>query len=174
MSVNEVPVMLSRRECLKVAFCATCLVSAGSVPAALPESGWSAEAFSAANPSLEAVKRHAFLQGVFQGTLAKEKFAAYLCQNIGYLDNYARCLDYLAVRLSRSRGFEKEVQALKQWAQETRDMRVWTIDYAGSLIGQKIDPLKIVPLPELLAYQDFETRCVRDAEPSIAMAALLP
>lgn len=53
-------------------------------------------------------------------------------------------------------------------------MRVWTIDYAGSLIGQKIDPLKIVPLPELLAYQDFETRCVRDAEPAIAMAALLP
>lgn len=174
MSVNEVPVMLSRRECLKAAFCATCLVSAGSVLAALPESGWSAEAFSAANPSLEAVKRHAFLQGVFQGTLAKEKFAAYLCQNIGYLDNYARCLDYLAVRLSRSRGFEKEVQALKQWAQETRDMRVWTIDYAGSLNGQKIDSLKIVPLPELLAYQDFETRCVRDAEPSIAMAALLP
>mgnify|MGYP007133695138 CR=1 FL=1 len=141
MSVNEVLVMLSRRECLKAAFCATCMVSAGSVLAALPESGWSAEAFF--RMQIQVLRRSRgthFCKGFFKVRWQKKNLRTYLCQNIGYLDNYARCLDYLVVRLSRSRGFEKEVQALKQWAQETRDMRVWTIDYAGSLIGQKLIP----------------------------------
>lgn len=67
-------------------------------------------------------KPHAFLRGVFDGTLSKRTFAAYLCQNISYLDTYASCLDLLAARLSQIQGFEQEARELKQWARETRDM----------------------------------------------------
>lgn len=124
--------MLSRRDYLK-AFCAAYLLPIGGTFAAEPKEAWSRKAFAAAGSSLQAVKRHAFLRGVFEGTLSKRTFAAYLCQNISYLDNYASCLDLLAARLSQIRGFEQEARELKQWAQETRDMRVWTIDYVKSL-----------------------------------------
>ena len=123
---------------------------------------------------MQAVKRHAFLRGEFDGTLSKRTFAAYLCQNISYLDNYASCLDLFAARLSQIQGFEQEALEFKQWARETRDMRVWTIDYVKSFTGQSVNPSEIVPLPELLAYQDFEARVVRSADLGVAMAALLP
>ena len=145
--------MLSRRDYLK-AFCAAYLLP-------IPKEAWSRKAFAAAGSSLQAVKRHAFLRGVFDGTLSKRTFAAYLCQNISYLDTYASCLDLLAARLSQIQGFEQEARELKQWAQETRDMRVWTIDYVKSFTGQSVNPSEIVPLPELLAYQDFEARAGR-------------
>lgn len=53
-------------------------------------------------------------------------------------------------------------------------MRVWTVDYVKSFTGQSVNPSEIVPLPELLAYQDFEARAVRSADLGVAMAALLP
>ena len=155
--------MLSRRDYLK-AFCAAYLLPIGGSFAAEPKEAWSRKAFAAAGSSLQAVKRHAFLRGVFDGTLSKRTFAAYLCQNISYLDNYASCLDLFAARLSQIQGFEQEALELKQWARETRDMRVWTIDYVKSFTGQSVNPSEIVPLPELLAYQDFEARAERSAD----------
>lgn len=165
--------MLSRRDYLK-AFCAAYLLPIGGTFAAEPKEAWSRKAFAAAGSSLQAVKWHAFLRGVFDGTLSKRTFAAYLCQNISYLDTYASCLDLLAARLSQIQGFEQEARELKQWARETRDMRVWTIDYVKSFTGQSVNPSEIVPLPELLTYQGFEARAVRSADLGVAMAALLP
>lgn len=134
--------MLSRRDYLK-AFCAAYLLPIGGSFAAEPKEAWSRKAFAAAGSSLQAVKRHAFLRGVFDGTLSKRTFAAYFCQNISYLDNYASCLDLFAARLSQIQGFEQEALELKQWARETRDMRVWTIDYVKSLRASRSTLLKL-------------------------------
>ena len=166
--------MLSRRDCLKAVFCTVCFISTNGAFATQLEARWSQRAFLAAGSSLQAVKRHAFLRGTFGGSLDKKKFSTYLCQNIGYLDNYAACLDLLAARLSRCQGFAQEVLELKQWARETRDLRVWTIDYVKRFTGRQVVPAEIVPLPELLAYQDFEARAAKSEDLGAAMAALLP
>ena len=167
--------MLTRRRCLLFAGCAAFFpFPTTKASAAEPMNKWSTQAFAAAAACRAALIRHPFLVRSFDGTLEKAIFANYLCQNIHYLENYARCLDHLAERVSHLSGCKDDSANLSNWASETRDLRVWTIEYASSISGKTVRADKITPLPELLAYEAMEWHYVHSQNPALAMAALLP
>ena len=130
---------MQRRNFVRAAGCAAAFAWTAGWTAQKPRTIWSKEAFDAARPAAEAVQRHPFVTGVFAGTLRKSAFVSYLEQNLFYLSSYARALDVVAGRLGELSGFSKESQDFARWAQETRDLRQWTIDFASSLTGSRID-----------------------------------
>lgn len=167
--------MTSRRQCLQLAGCTALFpFLTANVCAAQTQKSWSSTAFAAAKSVWQALIRHPFLTGAFAGTLEKSVFAAYLCQNIHYLENYARCLEELGKRLSQLPDFAGDAKNLATWAQETKDLGVWTIEYVASFTGKPVRPEEIVALPELLTYEALESRYVQHSNPAFAMAALLP
>ena len=167
--------MASRRQCLQLAGCTALFpLLTANVCAGQAKKTWSSTAFAAAESVRRALVRHPFLTDAFAGTLEKSVFAAYLCQNILYLENYARCLEQLSERLSQLPDFASDAKNLATWAQETKDLRAWTIEYAASFTGKPIRPEEIVALPELLTYEALETRHLNHSNPAFAMAALLP
>lgn len=167
--------MASRRQCLQLAGCTALFpLLTANVCAAQTQKSWSSTAFAAAESVRRTLIRHPFLTGAFAGTLEKSVFAAYLCQNILYLENYARCLEQLGKRLSPLPGFADDAKNLTIWARETKDLRAWTIEYAASFTEKPVRPEEIVALPELLTYEALESRYVQHSNPAFAMAALLP
>lgn len=167
--------MVTRRQCLKFACLSLCLplqTVFGAAPDAKEK--WSTKAFAAAASAREALIRHPFLTDAFAGTLEKSVFVEYLCQNILYLEHYARCLDRLGKCLAKMPSFEDDANNLAVWAEETVALRSWTIEYVSALTGKAVDATGITALPELLTYRNFEVRYVNQPEPAIAMAALLP
>lgn len=165
--------MPSRRNCLQLAGL-TLLLPTELLYASKPKSLWRTQALQGAQPCVRALCRHPFLTQVFAGTLSKERFVAYLCQNILYLANYAKCLAALENRLCALPGFAVHCQNLQTWAKETEALRRWSIEYASDLSGRTTDPAGIEPYAELLSYMNLESRAVRDPESAVSMAALLP
>ena len=139
-----------------------------------PPTIWSKEAFEAARPAAEAVRRHPFITGVFAGTLKKSAFVSYLEQNLFYLSNYARMLDVVAGRLKKISGFGNEAQDFACWAQETRDLRVWTKEFASTFVNHPIEEKALRPAPETLAYIGLEKHCATLEDLCVAAAAMLP
>lgn len=150
------------------------LVFGGGAVHAADSARWSGTAFALAKPCTDALAVHPFLTAAFDGTLRKPVFVRYLLQNIGYLQNYALCLQAMADRVKRLQGFDEEAASLLVWAEETRSLRTWTIDYAGALLGKQVQPERIPATSALLAYEDFESKNVRDEDAGEAMASLLP
>lgn len=165
---------MQRRNFVRAAGCAAAFAWTAGWAAQKPRTIWSKEAFDAARPAAEAVQRHPFVTGVFAGTLRKSAFVSYLEQNLFYLSSYARALDVVAGRLGELSGFSKESQDFARWAQETRDLRQWTIDFASSLTGSRIDQKALCPAAETLAYIHLEERSAAHEELPAAAAALLP
>lgn len=131
---------------------------------------WSTSAFFAAEPVVDAVLAHPFVEGLAKGTLEKDVFLWYLAQNAPYLESYALSFEALGKRLP-----EADRALARRWIEETLATLAWTKDLYGRLAGH---PLEASPWreasPTLRLYADFEAVAAARGDPAVAMAALLP
>lgn len=166
--------MMQKRVFISALGAAAALAFTGGYAASMTRSVWSESAFRAAHPAALAVRRHPFITGVFVGTLKKSAFVSYLEQNLFYLSNYARMLDVVAGRLKKISGFGNEAEDFARWAQETRDLRVWTKEFASTFVNRPIEEKALRPAPETLAYIGLEKHCAMLEDLCVAAAAMLP
>jgi thiaminase/transcriptional activator TenA len=119
----------------------------------------------------EAILAHPFLEGMTDGSLAKETFAFYLVQDAFYLREFARALEVTASKAPRQDWKELLMQHARESVEAEMSLNKAVLeDYGFSKEKQEA----MEPAPEAFAYMSFlvATAYSRPFEESIA--ALLP
>ncbi len=159
--------MTSRRLLLSAA------AAAAACSAALPVRAyvlWHEDALPEAQSDIEALCRHPFITGLIDGTLKRDCFLWYLCQNRHYLAGYERSLRTLAARMKHA----VHRRQLDAWAADTAATDAWTKDVIQEFSeGKSTAPLEALR-PTTKAYIDWERSAAESETLPVAWAALLP
>lgn len=158
--------MTSRRLFLSAA----AAIAAGAMLPAKAYVLWHEDAFPEAQANIEALCRHPFITGLIDGTLKRECFLWYQCQNRHYLAGYERSLRTLAARMKDAANRRQ----LEAWAADTAATDAWTKDVIKEFSeGQSTTALEALR-PTTRAYVEWEKEAAESAALPVAWAALLP
>jgi thiaminase/transcriptional activator TenA len=126
---------------------------------------WSLEAWRAAAPILEKILAHPFIAGLLDGSLPRDVFTFYICQDSLYLDDFARILSAASLKAPGP----QEAKFLCEAALEAG--AVEGALHGSYLKGQDRPP---APSPSCLLYTSFLYRHFARSPFSVLMASLLP
>ncbi|WP_051425899.1 TenA family protein [Jiangella gansuensis] len=131
---------------------------------------FSADAWAAARPWYDAIRRHPFLTGLADGTLDRTVFLRYIVDDAHYLSRYARALATTAARWPEP----AHAAALARFAAGAVDAE--RLLHATLLAddGRDIDAVDEEPTPTCLAYVNTLQSDAALAPAGVALAGLLP
>lgn len=159
--------MTERRKLLAGLAGAAALIAARQAQAFLP---WHEEAFPEAAAAVEALKKHAFITGLMDGTLSPDAFLWYLRQNLHYLAGFEKSLLTLSARLP---GKDDREQLLL-WARETAGTAEWTRSLIKEFSVSEEDGRFSSLRRTAALYIGWEKEASEKLPLSAAWAALLP
>ena len=110
---------------------------------------------------------HPFVQGLAQGCLPRERFAAYVAQDASFLESFARAYA-LAIAHSPDRPSLMAFNALLQGVLEELEL------HAGYAQRWDIDLETTTPLPATTAYTRFLLATAQGGDPGLICAAMTP
>jgi thiaminase (transcriptional activator TenA) len=110
---------------------------------------------------------HPFVQGLAQGTLPRDCFAAYVAQDASFLESFARAYA-LAIAHSPDRSSLLAFHGLLQGVLKELEL------HAGYAQRWQINLEDTTPLPATTAYTSFLLATAQDGDPGLICAAMTP